>query len=126
MQGKGNLFYWQCKTCRLLKRNATHTFRFDHDQHKCLNLPFCAKCKRPVRPNINLKMDMDWLETRTTRQSEAFQAWFEPRRTRSMTVLEIGAGPVQPLARAIGEDLVKTDKFRCALVRINIVKERKS
>jgi hypothetical protein len=40
--------------------------------------------------------------------------------------LEIGAGPVQPLAREIGEDLLKTDSYRTALVRINPVRERGS
>jgi hypothetical protein len=43
-----------------------------------------------------------------------------------MTVLEIGAGPVQPLAREIGESFLKNDKYRCALIRINPVKERRS
>jgi hypothetical protein len=40
--------------------------------------------------------------------------------------LEIGAGPVQPLAREIGDDLLKTDSYRTALVRINPVRERGS
>jgi hypothetical protein len=33
---------------------------------------------------------------------------------------------VQPLSRTISDDLVKTDKYRCALVRINVRKERKT
>ena len=41
-----------------------------------------------------------------------------------MTVLEIGAGPVQPLARNLGETMLKNDKYRCALIRINPVRER--
>jgi hypothetical protein len=52
--------------------------------------------------------------------------WFDPRRHRSITVLELGAGPVQPLAREIGEDLLKTDTYRTALVRVNPVRERAS
>jgi len=50
----------------------------------------------------------------------------EQRQNKSITVLEIGAGPVQPLARAVGEDLLKNDKTRCALIRINPIKERRS
>lgn len=42
-----------------------------------------------------------------------------------MTVLEIGAGPVQPLARTIGEEFLKNDKIRSALIRINPRIERK-
>ena len=45
---------------------------------------------------------------------------------RSVTVLEIGAGPVQPLARSLGETFLKNDKYRCALIRLNPVKERSS
>jgi NAD-dependent SIR2 family protein deacetylase len=63
MQGKGNVFFWQCKPCRLLRRHAVHTFRFDHTKHQCVNIPACPTCKKPVRPNINLKADLDWMET---------------------------------------------------------------
>ncbi len=47
-----------------------------------------------MRPNVNLKEDMNWIEDRAQAQNEAFMKWFEPRRKRSITVLEIGAGPV--------------------------------
>lgn len=43
-----------------------------------------------------------------------------------MTILEVGAGPVQPLAREVGEIFLKNDKVRCALIRINPIKERRS
>ena len=43
-----------------------------------------------------------------------------------MTVLEIGAGTAQPLARALGDTFLTNDKYRCALIRINPVKERLS
>jgi hypothetical protein len=45
---------------------------------------------------------------------------------RSVTVIEVGAGPVQPLAREFGEMFLKNDKYRCALIRINPIKERSS
>ena len=79
-----------------------------------------------MRPNINLKDDMNWLEQRAERQNEAFNAWFDSKRNRSITVLELGAGPVQPLSREIGEDLLKTDTYRTALVRVNPIRERSS
>lgn len=44
----------------------------------------------------------------------------------SVTILEIGAGPVQPLARSFAETFLRNDKYRCALIRINPVKERLS
>lgn len=86
----------------------------------------CQGCRQPVRPNINLKNDLDWDERIAQKQSEAFSKWVEPRMKRSMTVLEIGAGPVQPLARSVGEDFLLNDKYRCALLRLNPVKERVS
>ena len=45
---------------------------------------------------------------------------------RSMTVLEIGAGTAQPLARTLGDTFLMNDKYRCALIRINPIKERLS
>ena len=45
---------------------------------------------------------------------------------RSITVLEIGAGPSQPISRSLGENLLKNDKYRCSLIRINPIRERKS
>ena len=62
MQGKGNLFYWQCKPCKVLKRAGVHKFRVDHDQCSAKSVPFCNNCNRAMRPNVNLKDDMNWLE----------------------------------------------------------------
>ena len=126
MQGKGSLFYWQCKPCNLISRVGSYKFRLDHDKGEATSVPHCSKCKRPVRPNVNLRNDMDWLETEAQRQNENFEKWFTPRDKRSLTVLEIGAGPVQPLSRSIGESLLKDDKYRTALIRINPVSERDS
>ena len=45
---------------------------------------------------------------------------------KSITVIEIGASPVQPLSRRLGENFLKNDRYRCALIRINPIKERDS
>jgi len=50
----------------------------------------------------------------------------KPINKRSVTVLEIGAGPVQPLARQMAHRFYMNDKYRSALIRINPVKERLS
>jgi hypothetical protein len=39
-------------------------------------------------------------------------------------VLEIGAGPVQPLAREYARMFLLNEKYRCCVIRINPVKER--
>jgi NAD-dependent SIR2 family protein deacetylase len=64
MQGKGNLFYWQCKPCGVLKRAGVKKFRFDHENCTAKTVPHCAQCKRAMRPNVNLRDDMNWLEQR--------------------------------------------------------------
>lgn len=133
VQIKGSVVDWQCKSC-------------EHIQHDCDQLkqlpvleidligglarkkPYCWKCGKLVRPNINLRSDLGWLEDDTADQLRRLDKFFKSKDVykRSMTVLEIGAGPVQPLARHMGEKLFKNDKYRCALIRINPVKERDS
>ena len=71
-----------------------HKFRLNHETGSAVTVPLCSSCNKPVRPNVNLRDDLDWLEDRAASQNENFMRWFEPRITRSMTILEIGAGPV--------------------------------
>ena len=98
----------------------------DHKEGIAAPIPHCSKCKQPLRPNINLKEDIGWIDTRAVKEDEEFKKWFEPNRLRSLTILEIGCGPVQPIGRQIADNLLKSDKYRCAVVRINPVKERSS
>lgn len=60
----------------------------------------------------------------TERMNEFFQRADIKRH--SVTVLEIGCGPVQPLAREFAEVFLKNDRYRCCLIRINPLKERTS
>ena len=89
-------------------------------------IPKCQKCNKAVRPNINMRNDMHWLEAIATKQNDYYIQWLEPVFKRSLTVIEIGAGPVQPIAREFAEGNLKNDKYRCALIRINPIKERRS
>jgi len=75
-----------------------------------------------------MRNDFDWIETKSVDQMERMQKFFQSDNVRkhSLTVIEIGAGPVQPLAREFAEIFLKNDKYRCALIRINPVKERSS
>lgn len=41
-----------------------------------------------------------------------------------MTILEIGAGPSQPLARELGRSRYLNDKYKATLISLNPVKER--
>lgn len=91
-------------------------------------MPECPKCGRVLRPNINMRDDLDWMEDKVSKQHERMYQFLQRPdiNKHSVTILEIGAGPVQPLARSFGETFLKNDKYRCALIRINPVKERLS
>ena len=82
------------------------------------------KCGSLLRPNIHLRHDMDWIEDKAISQMKKLDAWVEKNKGRSMTVIEVGAGPVQPLARDFGQQFLLNDKYRCATVRINPIRER--
>ena len=43
---------------------------------------------------------------------------------KNMVILEIGAGPVQPLAREMAKLRFLNDKYKSTLIRINPIKER--
>lgn len=75
-----------------------------------------------------MRDDFEWIEDKANAQNERMQAIFEREDTnkRSLTVIEIGAGPVQPIAREFAELFLKNDRYRCCLIRINPVKERAS
>ncbi len=75
-----------------------------------------------------MRDDFEWLEDKFNKQIERMQAYFEREdiNKRSLTVIEIGAGPVQPLAREFSELFLKNDKYRCCVIRINPIKERTS
>lgn len=76
-----------------------------------------------MRPNINMRNDFEWIETKAFDQNKRMEDFFQSEgiKRHSLTVLEIGAGPVQPLAREFAEIFLRNDKYRCALIRINPV-----
>ena len=43
---------------------------------------------------------------------------------KKFVILEIGAGPAQPLAREMANMRYLNDKYKCTLIRINPMKER--
>lgn len=63
-QPKGNLFRWQCFQC-LKIHSYTNYYAFENDMVKGLatNTPGCKKCDGAIRPNIQLKNDLEFVET---------------------------------------------------------------
>ena len=79
-----------------------------------------------MRTNIGMRDDVDWIEEELANQLQKLNDYFQSPEInkRSITVIEIGAGSTQPLAKKMAEMFLKNDKYRCALIRINPVAER--
>ena len=91
-------------------------------------IPRCSKTRQIMRTNIGMRDDVDWIEEELTTQLKKLNDYFQSPEInkRSITVIEIGAGSAQPLAKKMAEMFLKNDKYRCALIRINPVAERHS
>lgn len=100
VQAKGSLLDFQCKSCNKIEKdvdlkNRAMSVQIDHIKGEALKLPNCKNCGRVVRPNINLRSDLGWMEDETSEQIRRMDAFFHSKQIyrRSLTVIEIGAGP---------------------------------
>lgn len=55
-----------------------------------------------------------------------FDQFLRENKRSSFVILEIGAGPVQPLAHEMAKMRFLNDRYRSTLIRINPIKERLS
>jgi NAD-dependent SIR2 family protein deacetylase len=97
-QAKGSILDWQCKNCEMLIKEANaNAFFFLRNKIDgvALNVPQCSQCKKPLRLNVNMRNDLEWMEGDVGKQLEAMQTYFSRPdiKKRSITVIEIGAGP---------------------------------
>lgn len=81
-----------------------------------------------MRPNIAMRDDFAFIETKVDAQYKRMNSFLQQKdiNKHSVTVLEVGAGPSQPLAREFGQLFYTNDTYRCCLIRINPIKERTS
>ena len=133
VQVKGSVVDFQgCRQCNKLQKDLDKEKKIhvdiDHIEGRATKIPTCDKCNKPIRTNINFRDDLGFLEGDSAQQMQNLDNYFKSPEIykRSVTVIEIGAGTAQPLARKLGETFLKNDKYRCALIRINPVKERDS
>lgn len=64
-QAKGSLFDWQCKSCNKIFLNVIDNKPFFINRiNGVANVPTCQNCGSILRPNISLRDDLDWLETK--------------------------------------------------------------
>lgn len=124
---------WQCRPCNYLEKdvdvkNLVGKIEMNMIDGEAETPPACSKCHKIMRPNINMRDDLDWMEGESAKEMKRMQEYFESPaiHKRSITVIEIGAGPAQPLARKLADMFLNNDKYRCAVIRINPVLERLS
>lgn len=78
-------------------------------------LPSCPRCGGLARPNILMFADAAWVDDRSRRQQQRFEAWLG--RVQRPVVVEVGAGTHVPSVRHLSHTLVLRHGAR--LVRIN-------
>lgn len=87
-------------------------------------VPTCSKCGDTIRPNIQLRNDLDFVEEPNNTDIRRFEEFLRNNKRKQFVVLEIGAGPVQPIAREMAKLKLLNDKYKTTLIRINPIKER--
>ena len=66
VQAKGSIVDFQCKNCDKLNRDVDKIvpeMKIDLIKGEAEKLPVCQNCKGTVRPNINFRSDLGWLES---------------------------------------------------------------
>jgi NAD-dependent SIR2 family protein deacetylase len=81
-------------------------------------LPLCNSCGKIARPNILMFGDWNWISDRSGYQQSRFQDWLTANKTKSITIVECGAGTGVPTVRMTSESIVSN--FDASLVRINV------
>ncbi len=83
------------------------TFRATSD------LPKCIHCNSLARPNILMFSDWAWNSSRTDKQSDLRNEWYNKYKKSGITVIEIGAGLSIPSVRIMSESIADN------IIRIN-------
>ena len=81
------------------------------------NLLLCPRCGAASRPNILMFGDYGWIDERTRRQRERFNAFLTRQNGRKIVVVELGAGTAIPTVRAASERIGAFSGAR--VIRIN-------
>ncbi|WP_332673897.1 SIR2 family NAD-dependent protein deacylase [Aromatoleum sp.] len=111
----GSIHHLQCcGPCRETVWSA-NSIEPETDDERCewsaRALPRCVHCGGLARPNILMFDDLGWIDSRTEKQREHFDAWVQ--NVASPVVIELGAGVDLPAIRWIAE------RSGWPLIRIN-------
>ena len=116
----GSINHFQWDSCRIIYPVPEETkFDLDTDNFEWPEIPHCKSCKRPVRPNILMFSDYDWISDRTDSQETHFRNFLSNYEKEGITILEFGAGVGVPTIRMAGESVFWDSHRRRTFVRIN-------
>ncbi|CAI2377310.1 unnamed protein product [Moneuplotes crassus] len=116
----GSINHFQCDSCRIIYL-VPHRARFELNikNFTCKKPPKCTYCSEPVRPNVLMFNDSDWIACRTTKQEENYKKFISENSKDGITIIEIGAGTVIPTIRARSEAIFSDTSGPRTLIRIN-------
>jgi len=69
-----------------------YTFESEH-------IPTCSCCNQPVRHNVQMFDDWDWINDRTEEQESHYSKWLSNNRNQNIVIIEMGAGNPVPRVR---------------------------
>lgn len=115
----GSIHHMQCMRNCSLRLWSANSFEPEIDKERGLlvnELPRCPACLGLARPNILMFDDWNWISSRSSRQIEGFNNWFENHFTKGKNpiVIEIGAGTGLPKIRKL------SNQVPYPLIRINL------
>lgn len=82
------------------------------------SIPRCPRCGVVSRPNILMFGDWGWIQDRTERQQQRFNAFVEQQYGKQTVVIEMGAGTAVPSIRGLSERLGR--RPGTTVIRINL------
>ena len=123
----GSINHYQCSSCSTIYRVPKNTkFNLDINKFICPEIPVCKNCSRPVRPNILMFGDSDWIPHRTDKQQNRLRQFLMENKDQGITVIELGAGTSVPTIRMASESVFCDVKKQRTLIRINTMNESPS
>ncbi|CAI2377020.1 unnamed protein product [Moneuplotes crassus] len=116
----GSINHFQCDKCRTIYL-VPHRKRFELDikNFVCNDIPKCKDCASPVRPNILMFGDREWISSRKAKQEGRLRDFLSTNNKDGITIIEIGAGTAVPTIRMASESVFCEPHSQRTLIRIN-------
>ena len=118
----GSIHFLQCmRNCGRDVWSFPEDYKLSIDQnlHAREPLPSCPDCNGMARPNILMFSDYGWDSSRVEKQMDAFSSWVESNKSKSLVIVEMGAGLAVPTVRLTCEGILHAWENEVTFVRIN-------